>query len=242
MRVCLFGIALAIFGCGGTEIPATETPGASPDVESAQVGTAPPPAESMQVEGLMGTLSPDEVRRGMDRRMERFSRCFTRRYRDLDLLSGDIEFAYRVGVDGNVRYVHLSQSTLGDRETERCLLRVAEGASFPAPRGGEAEFSFPLSMDLPEDVRPPVEWSPSRIAPAVAERGSELLSSCRPSGSRAAYRVTMYIARPGRVLAAGVTSDDATLEETYDCVVEQVSSWEVPTPGSYPARVSFEVR
>ena len=54
--------------------------------------------------------------------------------------------------------------------------------------------------------------------------------------------MTMYVERPGRVLAAGVTSDDATLDGTYDCVVEQVSSWEVPTPGSYPARVSFEVR
>jgi hypothetical protein len=97
-------------------------------------------------------------------------------------------------------------------------------------------------MDPPEDVRPPVAWPASRIAGALSRHGRDLLASCRPPGQRGGYQVTAYVERPGRIIAAGVTAEDSTFEESYDCVVEQVTSWEVPNPGSYPARVSFEIR
>lgn len=233
-------MVIMLLGCGGA-VPTLEEPeAATPSTSSPPASEEPPPA--MQVEGILGTLSRDEVQRGIDRRMSRFIACFSQRYDALEVLGGEIELAFRINVEGGVRWVRASRSTLGDRATERCLVSAAEGARFRPPRGGEAEFSFPLHMQPPDDVRPAVSWPASRVDAALSRYGRDLLASCRPPGAGGGYQVTAYVARPGRVIAVGVTADDAALDESYDCVVEQVTSWELPSPGSYPARVSFEVQ
>ncbi|NOY90300.1 MAG: AgmX/PglI C-terminal domain-containing protein [Deltaproteobacteria bacterium] len=232
-------LTLAAFGCGSDPEPVETV-----RVDEAGSGGEAPEArpDAVQIEGLMGTISADMVERGIEPRMGRFLRCFQERYGSLEVLGGRFEMAFRIHTDGSVRWVYPSDSTIGDRETERCLLHVASGIRFHRPRGGEAEFSYPLSLDTAEDVRPPLNWDEARVSDALIEDGPRLLSSCRPAGSRAAYHITAYIMPGGRVQAAGAATDDADAVDSLDCVAQAVRGWSMPDPGSYPAKVHFELR
>jgi len=239
-RHSVFLLSLALLlGCGG-EPEVAETTHSDEASSGDEVTEAH--HDAVQIEGLMGTISADMVERGIEPRMGRFLRCFQERYGSLEVLGGRFEMAFRIHVDGTVRWVYPSDSTIGDRETERCLLHVASGIHFHRPRGGEAEFSYPLSLDTAEDVRPPLHWDAARVGEALTEGGPALLSSCRPPGSRAMYRVTAYIMPGGAVQAAGAATDDAEAVDSLDCVAQAVRGWSMPDPGSYPAKVHFEVR
>ena len=192
--------------------------------------------DGLEVEGLTGTLSPDEIHGALNPRLSAFARCFSRRYAQLDVVGGHFEFAFDVSPRGRVTNVVPASSSVGDRSTERCLLEVASDTRFPEPHGGPAEFSWSVSFDPPEDVRPATVWPPSHVTESVDEQ-SESLDEC---GGRA-LEVTMYVAPGGAVMAAGATGDEPS-EEILDCVATTVAEWRMPDPGSYPAKVSFRVR
>jgi hypothetical protein len=226
-------VALLASACGGGD-------GESETVaEDQTTGGGERPREvddGLEVEGLMGSLSTDEVNGTLQPRMQRFARCFSDRYGSLDIVGGRVRFSFRVAVDGSVRWVYPSESTIGDRQTERCLLDVAGSTRFPQPRGGEAEFSFPIEFDPPGDVRPPFNWEPERTEELVAENGAGVLSQC---GARGPVSVTAYVAPGGAVLAAGASVADQSMAEVLDCVSDAVRAWSMPDPGSYPAKVTF---
>lgn len=194
--------------------------------------------DALQVEGLMGTLSTMAINRGLEPRMPRFASCFTNRYEQVEMLGGRIQLSFRVATDGSVRWVYARASTVGDRETERCLLDVAGSTRFSEPQGGEAEFNWPLALDPPEDVRPPFNWETDRIAEVLDANGGEVLSSCRPGAS---FIVTVYVAPGGAILTAGASTVDQQAADAIDCIVDAVKLWEMPDPGSYPAKVTFEL-
>ncbi|MEM9189797.1 MAG: AgmX/PglI C-terminal domain-containing protein [Myxococcota bacterium] len=235
-RTSLVG-GLALFAsCGGA--PPSDSEHAS-NSEGSDEGQLPPEEaeDGLQIQGLMGTLSAMEIRRGLDPRMPRFIQCFQQRYDELEMLGGEVNLSFRVAVNGSVRWVYPSASTIGDRETERCLLSVAEGTRFPEPHGGEAEFSWPLAIDPPEDVRPPFNWDATRVESVVSQNASGV----RGCGG-GTFTVTAYVAPGGRVVAAGAASGDADSAAALDCVASEVTGWAMPDPGSYPAKVTFDVR
>jgi hypothetical protein len=195
-----------------------------------------PVDDGVQIEGLMGTLSSGEIARVLEPRMQRFAQCFTNRYGELEIVGGEIDLAFRVSTDGSVRWVYPHASTIGDRITERCLLDVARSSRFTEPHGGEAEFRYPLAFDPPDDVRPPLNWDASRVSDQVADQ-SRSVRSC----SSGPVSVTVYIGPGGNVMAAGASSTDPEASDALDCVAEAVRSWSMPDPGSYPAKVTFEI-
>lgn len=226
-------LSMPLVGCGSEPEPEV-----APAPEPTQGGERRP-SDGMQIQGLLGTLSPDEVQRGLEPRMDKFLRCFAKRYEDLEILGGRIEFAFRVKVNGRVRTVYVKQTSVGDRETERCLLEVAASARFPMPHGGEAEFSWPLELDPPEDVRPPVTWTEEQVTEVVEANLEALREACSLTSEVA---VTAYVGRRGRVLAVGGATGAEGGDTLLDCVADGVRAWEMPNPGSYPAKVTFQLK
>jgi len=194
--------------------------------------------DGVEIEGLMGTISEMAVSRALEPRMGRFAQCFAERYDALDMVGGRIQFSFRIKVDGSVNWVYPHASTIGDRETESCLLNVAQGTRFERPRGGEAEFSWPLAFDPPDDVRPPFGWDAERATDAIEEHRQNVVSAC----GRGPFLVTAYVRPGGEVLAAGASTTEQTAASNLDCVTTAVSGWTLPDPGSYPAKVTFEIR
>lgn len=191
--------------------------------------------DGVAIEGLMGTISQMAVQRGIEPKMGRFLACFTQRYGQVELLGGHIEMAFRIHRDGTVRYVYPRASTIGDRETERCLLDTAASIQFSRPAGGEAEFTYPLDLDPPEDVRPPLVWDATQVASQVESNASSVAQCGR------GFSVTVYVDRGGRVMAVGASTDDPDNAANLDCIASAVREWTMPDPGSYPAKVTFSL-
>jgi hypothetical protein len=194
-------------------------------------------ADGVSISGLMGTIRRDQIENALNPRMTRFTRCFAQRMGDVEYLGGDIRMSFRVHTDGTVAWVYPADSDIGDRDTERCVIEVARSTRFPRPRGGEAEFSWGFGMDPPDDVRPPLRWEAS----ALGERAEDVAALGAECGARGAYRVTAYVAPEGAVVAAGGTMPDAESETALECILERVRAMEMPDPGSYPAKITFEV-
>jgi hypothetical protein len=229
-------LLLAIAGCGGsssTETTPTETHAISGREERREEALP----EGASITGLMGTISARAVNETLEPRIPRFARCFADRSEEVAFLSGDITLSFRIHLDGTVAWVYPSATTIGDRETESCILDIARSTHFPPPHGGEAEFTWGgFGVDAPSDVRLPLSWGADAVADTVEENRASV-ASC----GRRGFRLTAYVAPGGRVLAVGGTAPDADALAALDCVVSAVRGWTMPDPGSYPAKVTFDI-
>lgn len=227
---------LAVAGCGGSEAIG-EAGAMASDASRAGAGgerTSRPYEEAddgMIVEGLDGTIRPEAVEDGVRSVLPQMFDCFTARYDDLEILSGDVTIGFRIAIDGRVASAKLLSSTLGDRETERCILSAARTIRFSRPSGGEAEATHSFGVALPEDTRAPEVWPSQRVSRQLG--GGAALRSCgRGEGPLTA---AIYIGPGGRPLAAGASGD--LDDRALDCVAKKLSSLRYDDPGSYPAKV-----
>ncbi len=235
----LFFLAAPLAACGAAaqETQTEETTVATQRDD----GQRDEPRDGVAITGLMGTISSDSVRDTLQMRQDRFLDCFERRLDDIHVLGGTIELAFRVKVDGTVLWVYPKRSTIGDRETERCILGVASTVRFRRPNGGEAEFSWPFEVAPPDDVRPALSWTSDRVAPLLAQN-LDLGSRCRPAGSDVTFSITAYVAPGGAVLAAGGAPSAPHGVDAVDCVLDVVRAWPMPNPGPYPAKITFDIQ
>lgn len=226
--------ASSLVACGGDQDEGAQ------QSQAASSGGERTPRDNPEVSitGLMGTIPRGDVQAALNPRMQRFSRCFEQRMGDNDLLSGIMELAFRISTEGSVLWVYPSESDVGDREVERCVVEVAQQTRFPRPRGGEAEFSWGFGFELPEDVRPPLAWN----ADSLGGRADELADLAQRCEAEGAFSVTAYVQPGGDVLTAGGSLPDAESTGVLDCIVEAVEAWQLPDPGSYAAKVSFQVQ
>lgn len=229
------GIGMVFTGCGGSSEP-TET--AARGDATAGEEREPEPDDGSSITGLMGTIRPDQVDNAMEPRMQQLFACVEPRMRDVEFLGGEVRLSFRIHVDGTVAWVFPLQTTLGDRQAERCVLDVASRARFARPRGGEAEFTWSFGFDPPDEVRAPTSWDARHIGEALMEGAPDLAQRCGVRGAR----VTAYVAPGGRVIAAGASSPDADSLSSIDCVIDAVRALEMPDPGSYAAKVTFLVQ
>jgi hypothetical protein len=231
-------IATHTFGCGGAEPakPATPQPAAVETVGSEEEEDLD---SDVGVSGTLGTIPTHRIQERLQPKLSSFQECFAQRSREVEFVSGEIELYFRVKLDGSVRSVFPRGSTIGDRDTERCIVAIASRTRFPNPRGGgEAEFAWRFEVDIPQDIRPPVAWNSERAAAALRQHASAV-RACRKS---ARYTVTAYVAPGGTVMAAGAASSAFEGEGALDCVVDAVRGWKMPDPGSYPAKVTFTIQ
>jgi hypothetical protein len=232
------GLAVWLSACGGGAVEQTSTRSAHRPVEpSAEAQAEADARDGVMIEGLMGTISQEQVNMALQPRTEGFARCFAQGA-GVDFLGGDIRLSFRIHVDGSVAWVFPSQTTIGHRAVESCIVERARAVRFPRPRGGEAEFTWGFGYDAPADVRPPLRWDAARASSALASNGAALVGRC---GGQRGFRVTAYVDSGGRVMAAGVAAQSNDSAPHLDCIAQGVSGWRMPDPGSYPAKISFDL-
>jgi hypothetical protein len=225
-----FALASVLAACGSSSEPEQQA-----SAQQSSGAEMAPQHESMQVTGLMGTISTHKVEMALEPKFPKFAQCFARGAQRVEQIAGGMKFYFRVGLDGGVEWVYPRESNVGDRATEQCLLEVARGTRFPEPKGGgAAEVTWSFDIDGSDDVRAPVAWEADKVSEAVAQN-RDGLASC----GEGAFSITTYIAPGGQVLAAGAAADSQDAAGRIDCVVEAVKGWSMPDPGSYPAKVTF---
>jgi hypothetical protein len=153
--------------------------------------------------------------------------------------AGPVVYKVRIGQDGKAKWAYLPESSIGDRKVEKCMLGVLLAASWPQPQAGEdGQAEKPFEFPDRED-RPPVDWTADRVTSAV-QGAKAKFESCR-KGNGGQFRATAIIQTDGSVLAAGMSAPDEKGEAIVDCLVDVVRSLKLPSTGSWPARVSFDI-
>ena len=233
VRIACAVLALAACpACGGNE-PAPQAP--EPTVEARDDDS-----NQVAMSAEIGGLSEEKVDKTFQRALPDFQKCLDDGAKRVEFLGGSVSFFIKIDSRGKVDHAHLEKSTIGDRETEKCLLDSLRSKGWPKPVGGLhglARKSF--DFDPPNDVRAPTSWDADRVSDAVGKL-SRKLSACKKSDKRA-FEATVYVGTDGGVLAAGVTPPDEAGESEVDCLVDALKSAVLPSPGSWPAKVTFSL-
>lgn len=234
-RIGLFCGALSLLGaCGGGAPP----PAASPSNDaSSSSGPRSGDANTPQVSQELGSIDPDAVEGQFEKLQGKINGCYKQGLSRIEYLNGDVSVFLRIGTDGAVRYGYFEDSSLGDRETEKCILSTLSGASWPKPQGGEAEVRKSFGFDAPGDVRAPTAWSSDKIASALGKAQSQI-DACK-AGVSGTFKGAVYVqpdGKKGKVQAVGLAAPSKEGAEKIDCLVGVIEGLELPSPGSYAAK------
>jgi hypothetical protein len=225
--------ALAIAGChacGGSE-PPPQAPTPVADQEEDKPSGISTSAE-------IGGLNEEKVDKTFQSALADFQRCIDDGAKRVEFLGGSVSFFVQINTSGKADGAHLEKSTIGDRETEKCMLDTLRGKRWPKPVGGmhgQARKSF--DFDPPNDVRAPTAWDSERVSQSISKL-SKKLSACK-QGASGSFEATLYVGTDGTVMAAGVTPPDEAGESDVDCLVSALKGASLPSPGSWPAKVTF---
>jgi hypothetical protein len=182
----------SLAACGGEPPPKAPEP---PPAEAPK-----PEAQGPVVQQELGSIDERAVTKKFDDLGAKFEACHTEGRARVEYLAGDVKVFLRVGKDGRVKYGYLEDSTVGDRDTEKCLLDVLSNADWPKPVGGEAEirngFGWPAGAE-----RAPSPWESDKVKGALddAKHIAKVASKCK-GGVSGEFKVTAYV-EPGEVEA-----------------------------------------
>jgi len=216
--------------CGGSPPPEAEAP---KEHESHEAKL------QLKTKSELGTVDPDAVQAVFHKLADRFADCQKRGLDRVEVLAGDVKFFLRIGEDGSAKWSYLEGgSDVGDSETEKCLLGAVMGAHWPRPDGGDAEARY--SIELPATGRAATDWSPDKVAAALGKQGGAI-DRCK-GGASGTFHATMYVGPGGHVLSAGVVTATKDGDDKAACLVKVLEGLKgLPSPGSWPAKVSFEL-
>ncbi|MGC4089706.1 MAG: hypothetical protein QM756_17820 [Polyangiaceae bacterium] len=219
--------------CGGDEKPPPKT-----QIQAGKPKTQGDDLHGLRTSSEIGGMNEEQVDATFKTTLGPLEKCLNRGTERIEFLGGSVSFFIKVDGGGKVVESFLEHSTLGDRDTEKCMLSVVRGRTWPKPVGGMhglARKSF--DFDPPNDVRPPLEWDRDHIKTAL-KKLNDKLSNCR-EGASGTFEATAYVSTEGSVMAASVTPSDAAGEAAVDCLVEAIRGGAFPSPGSWPAKVTF---
>jgi hypothetical protein len=226
---------LSNLSCGGSEPPP-----AAPSSEAPRVAQKPKPKQRLSISGQLGSLDEGKVEDTFNRLLPKFGDCLTQGASRVEFIGGHVKFFVRIALDGTAKWAYLSESTIGDRDTERCMLGVAKSARWPIPAEGEGQAQKGFDFDPSPDVRDAVPWGADRIAKALASARPRLGQCTQAAPGR--YHATVYVQTNGTALSAGIAPPDERGESgANDCLVDVIKAMKFPSPGSWPAKVMFVV-
>ncbi len=226
----LIALCLVATACGGSEPPPKP-----PEAHHEAPQRAVPLVAKTSSE--LGSVDPAAVKRAFASLDDKYMECQKQALDRVEVLAGTIKVFLRIGPDGSTKWAYLEESDLGDRETEKCLLDVIAAAPWPKPDGGDAEVRH--SLELPQQAtRPPNDWPSDKISNALGKNG-DAIDKCK-AGAGTRYRATLYVGPGGKVLSAGIATSDKDGEERADCLTKALMRMKgLPSPGSWPAKVTF---
>lgn len=225
---------LIVTACGGGQ----ETPQTPTDDGAAEQGHRSGP--SMGMDADIGALDEGKVTSVFQKQSSKIASCFEKGARRLPYLAGEIRFQVRVDLSGKAKSVHALDSSLGDHDTEECMMHALESTTWPAPEGGrEGIAESPFTFDAGGAARPPVDLDASALG-KDADKLHDVVSGCRSSSGAGKLKATIYVEADGTVKASGVSGPDAASRQAGRCVADGVKALKLASPGSYAGKIVVE--
>jgi hypothetical protein len=273
VRTLAFGSLLLLVGCGSSPPPKAEEPAK----EDARPQSSGP---KLQMSQELGSIDQRKVEQTFSSLVNGALEGCHKQGRDrVEYLTGDVKVFLRIDGNGRVKYGFFEDSTLGDRDTEKCIMGIFNGTTWPKPDGGEAEVRSGFGWG-PGGEREPTTWSSDKVTSALvdAKDVKKDVDKCK-RGVTGDFRVTAYVeaddgegaggggggkhhkakpaAKPkpkaggkatgaakeagGRFKAIGVAPPNKEGAEKIDCLVDALKPLDLPSPGSYAAKVTFSL-
>lgn len=184
-----------------------------------------------------GGMSEEKVTKAFKRVQKDLVGCLGVDGPSSEYLGGQVAFLVTVDRSGRTLTAQMEQSSLGSYTAERCMLDILAKNHWPKPVGGHKGLARSGMEYDSGAVRPPVQWEASDIDSTLsADKNAEILAACGGGGP---FEITAYVATSGKVLSAGVAHTDDDGETTAACLISAVEAMRFPSPGSWPAKVSF---
>jgi hypothetical protein len=185
--------------------------------------------------GVMGTIDRQVTEKGLGVRFPAVVGCFERQVKKEPYLGGQMKLSFRIDSKGKVKQIILVESDLGSLVVERCVLSELMRAAFPPPRGGETEFSFPLTFSGNME---PNWWGPKKVRRRLRrlERGLE------PEKVPPGLMLTFYVDRRGRVVSVGMSADGPIDEALADDLERQLRRLRFSRPRTRYAKVTYPLQ
>ena len=266
MRTFILALVVGSIACGGSTPPPKAPDEAPPPTAAAR---PQPTAGGPSVSQELGSIDERAVQLTFDRLQTKIEVCHKQGRDRIEYLAGDVKVFLRIGADGHARYAYFEDSTVGDRETEKCLLDTFAATSWPKPEGGEAEVRNGFGWSGGGE-RAPAKWPAEKVTNALGPDGRRAVDQCK-EGVAGDFRVTAYVepgdveepapepvktAKPGkpgkpaaapvvakepggRFKAIGVAVPSKEAGPKADCIVDALRGLALPSPGSYAAKVTF---
>jgi hypothetical protein len=264
---------VSLLGCGSAPPPKVEEPAKEESHERK--------GPNLQMSQELGSIDQRAVEKTFANLVSGpLENCHKQGRDRIEVLTGDVKVFLRIDPNGRVKYGYFEDSTLGDRDTEKCVLGVFNATSWPKPEGGEAEVRSGFGWG-PGGEREPTSWPSDKVASALVESKHvrKDVDKCRGS-VKGDFRVTAYVepgapehagigdethtdtqeskAKPGakpkpgghakqgggevgHFKAIGVAAPNKDGAEKVDCIVDALKPLELPSPGSYMAKVTFSL-
>ena len=216
-------------------LPACAAAIPTPVIRDAEPAPAKIARGATSVESEIGGLNEE----AMDRAFASLEvqRCLTEGSSRLSAIGGEFKLRLRINREGSARWAYVSESTLGDRVTEKCLIDLVRGRSWPKPLGGEGLAEKSFAIDAPTA---PVLLEEKRMLPDVT--GARAAASRCRHGIKGSFFATVYVRPDGRISAAGVAPPSERGEDVADCVVDALLKLRFRPSAPRAAKVSFEIR
>jgi hypothetical protein len=224
-------VATLVVGCEPETPPPVIAPGPvhPPDVGGAVV--------SARAE--IGGMDELETAKAFDRVKTKFLSCYEKGLARVAYLAGDAHFMVRVTEEGKTRWAFMKESSLGNRDTELCMVDVVKTIRWPKPLGGEGLAEYTLPFDPPPDERQAVPWTADHLG-RTQHVVKSALSKCKAAAGTKGLTVTLYVETDGTASSVGIASADQHGDEAADCVIAAMKAIKFPRPGSFAAKVSVE--
>ena len=172
--------------------------------------------------------------------LEGLESCIQDGVQRLEFIGGSIEFAVKVDAASQAADVWAADSTLGERETEKCMFNALRSVSWPAPQGGVfgiARNSFDFRPR--RGVKVPAVWDAGKVSRVLARLDGRI-SQCRGQRSERLL-ITLYIGEGGKALGGGAASEGPIDEQAVDCIVDTLMAADYPAPEQSPTKVRFQL-
>jgi hypothetical protein len=225
-------VASVSVGCGGS----------TPEAKPAETAEAEAPhhhsSGGPSMESEVGGLNQEEVKNVFRRQQEKLTHCWDQGRTRIPFLAGQVSFHVKVDHDGKAASVSLSESTLGDLDTEKCLMDVIQAAQFPQPVGGKEGLADYSGLEFPasDEVREPVAWSESDMG-GGAKAAHAVLRTCKAQTGGSSLKATLYVNTQGKIQSVGFAGD--ATPSASDCAADKLKKLKFNSPGSYAAKVSL---
>ncbi len=226
--VCLLAFIALSAACGSDPKPPPPPPPPSTAAAPAESAAPPPSAEAE-----IGGLNEEAMNRAFSSLEEAVQECIASGITRVKTLGGSATIKLRIKRDGTPRWAYMKTTSLGDRETEKCLLAAVRAKTWPEPLGGEgiAEKSFEL-----EAQSPPIALDEKRSKLTLAQIRKDHWK-CRKS-VRGTFTATVYVRTNGHVISAGITPPSEKGEDAADCMAEMIKKMKF-VPGRKTGKLSF---